>query len=236
LQSLYKQFNYISLEKNLSIQQYIHKFNKINSRINIAEGKFDINQIKSRILNDLPKSYQYFRTTYYLMNQDIAVVNLINLLIQEKQFRKFQRLDKKKEKINTITTNQTNGNKNNNQNINQNTNRRDKCDIYKYKHDGECIIKKDMILKNWQNSDKIKKRLQNKIDQYKKNRIKLDNPITNKNKISKHKSTPLIILTTIFDQYQSTAAQIDLDYSDILDKDSMKVIELSIKSFNKCHE
>jgi hypothetical protein len=43
LQSLYEQFNYILLEKNQFIQQYIYKLNEINSRINIAEGKFDIN-------------------------------------------------------------------------------------------------------------------------------------------------------------------------------------------------
>jgi hypothetical protein len=43
------------------------------------------------------------------MNQDIAVVNLINLLIQEEQSRKFQELDKKEEKINTVTTNQIDG-------------------------------------------------------------------------------------------------------------------------------
>jgi hypothetical protein len=75
-------------------------------------------------------------------------VDLINLLIQEEQSRKLQELNKKKEKVNTITTNQTDGNRNNNQNINQNTNRRDKCDTYEYRHDGECMIKKNVILKN----------------------------------------------------------------------------------------
>jgi hypothetical protein len=75
-------------------------------------------------------------------------VDLINLLIQEEQSRKLQELDKKEEKINTITTNQTDGNRNNNQNINQNTNRRDKYDIYGYRHDGECMIKKGVILKD----------------------------------------------------------------------------------------
>jgi hypothetical protein len=105
LQLLYEQFNYILLEKNQTIQQYIYKFNKINSRINAAGDKFDIGQIKSRILSDLPKSYQNFRTIYYLMNQDIAVVDLINLLVQEEQSRKFQGLDKKEEKVNTIITN-----------------------------------------------------------------------------------------------------------------------------------
>jgi hypothetical protein len=105
LQSLYEQFNHTLLKKDQSIQQYIYKLNEINSRINTAGGKFDINQIKSRILNDLSKSYQHFRIIYYLMNQDIAVVDLINLLIQKEQSRKFQRLDKKEEKINTIITN-----------------------------------------------------------------------------------------------------------------------------------
>jgi hypothetical protein len=75
-------------------------------------------------------------------------VDLINLLIQEKQSRKLQELDKKEEKINTVTTNQIDWNRNNNQNTNQNTNRRDKCDTYKYRHDGEYIIKKNMISKN----------------------------------------------------------------------------------------
>jgi hypothetical protein len=45
-------------------------------------------------------------------------MDLINLLIQEEQFRKFQELDKKEEKINTVIINQTDGNRNNNQNIN----------------------------------------------------------------------------------------------------------------------
>jgi hypothetical protein len=63
------------------------------------------------------------------------------------------------------------------------------------------MIKKDIILKDWQSSDEVKKRLQNKIDQYKKDRIKLDNFIINKNKIRKNKSTLLIILITFFDQH-----------------------------------
>jgi hypothetical protein len=75
-------------------------------------------------------------------------VNLINLQIQEKQFRKFQKLNKKEEKVNTVITNQTDGNRNNNQNINQNTNRRDKCNICRCRHGGECMIKKDVISKN----------------------------------------------------------------------------------------
>jgi hypothetical protein len=76
-------------------------------------------------------------------------VDLVNLLIKKEQSRKFQELNKKEEKVNTITTNQTNGNRNNNQNTNQNTNRRDKYDTYGYRHDGEYMIKKDMIPKNW---------------------------------------------------------------------------------------
>jgi hypothetical protein len=75
-------------------------------------------------------------------------VNLVNLLIQKEQSRKLQELNKKEEKINTVITNQTDGNRNNNQNINQNTNRRDKYDICRYRYGGEYMIKKDMILKN----------------------------------------------------------------------------------------
>jgi hypothetical protein len=118
LQFLYEQFNHTLLEKNQTIQQYIYKFNKINSRINTAGSKFDINQIKSRIFSNLPKFYQHFRITYYLINQNIVVVDLINLLIQKKQFRKFQELNKKEKKINTITINQTDWNRKNNQNTN----------------------------------------------------------------------------------------------------------------------
>jgi hypothetical protein len=106
-------------------------------------------KLKSRILNNLSKSYQHFKIIYYLINQDIVIVDPINLLIQEEQSRKFQKLNKKKEKINTVITNQIDGNRNNNQNTNQNTNRRDKCDTYKYRHGGEYMIKKDMISKNW---------------------------------------------------------------------------------------
>jgi mRNA-degrading endonuclease RelE of RelBE toxin-antitoxin system len=75
-------------------------------------------------------------------------VDLINLLIQKKQFRKFQKLDKKEKKINTIIINQTDGNKNNNQDTNQSINRRDKCDTYRYRHGGEYMIKKGVISKN----------------------------------------------------------------------------------------
>jgi hypothetical protein len=75
-------------------------------------------------------------------------VDLINLLVQEEQSRKLQILDKKEEKVNTVITNQIDGNRNNNQNINQNINRRDKCDIYKCRHGGEYMVKKDMISKN----------------------------------------------------------------------------------------
>jgi hypothetical protein len=76
-------------------------------------------------------------------------VNLINLLVQEEQSRKFQELDKKEEKVNTVIINQTDGNRNNNQNINQNINRRDKCDTCGCRHDEKYMVKKDMILKDW---------------------------------------------------------------------------------------
>jgi hypothetical protein len=42
LQLLYEQFNHTSLEKNQSIQQYTHKLNEINSRINTVGNKLDI--------------------------------------------------------------------------------------------------------------------------------------------------------------------------------------------------
>jgi hypothetical protein len=128
-------------------------------------------------------------------------VDLINLLIQEKQSRKFQKLDKKEEKINTVTINQTDGNRNNNQNINQNTNKRDKYNIYGCRHDGEYMVKKNIIPKDWQGSDEARKRFENKIDQYKKDKIKLDNSIINENKIRKNKSTLLVISVIFFDQY-----------------------------------
>jgi hypothetical protein len=98
------------------------------------------------------------------------------------------------------------------------------------------MVKKDIIPKDWQNSDKAKKRLQNKIDQYKKNRIKLNNSTTNKNKIRKNKSTLLVISAIFFNQHQPTAIQIDLDHSDTSNENSVKVIELSIESSDECHE
>jgi hypothetical protein len=61
------------------------------------------------------------------------------------------------------------------------------------------MIKKGIILKNWQGSDEVRKRLQNRIDQYKKNKNKLDNTTINENKIRKNKSISLIILTIFFD-------------------------------------
>jgi hypothetical protein len=63
------------------------------------------------------------------------------------------------------------------------------------------MVKKNVISKNWQDSDKIRKRLQNRIDQYKKDKIKLNNSTINKNKIRKDKSIPLIILIIFFDQH-----------------------------------
>jgi hypothetical protein len=68
------------------------------------------------------------------------------------------------------------------------------------------MVKKDMISKDWQDFDEVRKRLQNRIDQYKKNKIKLAALIINKNKFRKDKSIPLIISATFFYQYQSTVA------------------------------
>jgi hypothetical protein len=64
----------------------------------------------------------------------------------------------------------------------------------------------------------------------------LDNSTTNKNKIRKNKSTPLVVLATFFDQHQSTATQINLNHSDTSDEDSIKTIELPIESSDECHE
>jgi hypothetical protein len=68
------------------------------------------------------------------------------------------------------------------------------------------MVKKDIISRNWQGSDEARKRFQNRIDQYKKDKIKLNNSTINKNKIRKNKSTSLVISAIFFDQYQSTAA------------------------------
>jgi hypothetical protein len=64
----------------------------------------------------------------------------------------------------------------------------------------------------------------------------LDNSITNKNKSRKNKSISLIISTTFFDQYQFIVIQINLDYSDILNENLIKVIELLIEFSNEYHE
>jgi hypothetical protein len=63
------------------------------------------------------------------------------------------------------------------------------------------MIKKDIISKNWQDSDEARKRFQDGIDQYKKDKIKLDNSTTNENKSRKDKSILLIISATFFNQY-----------------------------------
>jgi hypothetical protein len=63
------------------------------------------------------------------------------------------------------------------------------------------MIKKDVISKNWQDSDEAKKRFQNKIDQYKKNKVKLDNFTINENKSRKNKSILLIVTAIFFDQH-----------------------------------
>jgi hypothetical protein len=67
------------------------------------------------------------------------------------------------------------------------------------------MVKKDIILKNWQDSDKTRKRYQDRIDQYKKNKIKLNNSITNENKFRKNKSILLVISAIFFNQHQFTA-------------------------------
>jgi hypothetical protein len=110
-------------------------------------------------------------------------------------------LNKKEKKVNIIIINQIDENRNNNQNTNQNIIRRDKCDICGCRHGGECMIKKGIISKDWQDSDKARKRLQDKINQYKKNKIKLDNSTINENKARKDKSILLIISTIFFNQY-----------------------------------
>jgi hypothetical protein len=61
------------------------------------------------------------------------------------------------------------------------------------------MVKKGVIFKDWQDFDEIKKRLQDKIDQYKKNKVKLDNSTINQNKSKKDKSTSLIISVIFFD-------------------------------------
>jgi hypothetical protein len=64
----------------------------------------------------------------------------------------------------------------------------------------------------------------------------LDNSTINENKFRKNKSTPLIILATFFDQYQSTVIQVNLDHSDILDENPVKAIKLLIKFSDKYYE
>jgi hypothetical protein len=50
------------------------------------------------------------------------------------------------------------------------------------------------------------------------------------------KSIPLIISAIFFNQYQLTAVQMDLDYTDISNEDSVKAIELSIEFSDECYE
>jgi hypothetical protein len=88
------------------------------------------------------------------------------------------------------------------------------------------MVKKGVISKNWQDSDEARKRLQDRIDQYKKNKVKLNNSTTNENKSRKDKSTSLIVSATFFNQYQSTATQIDLDHSDTLNENLMKIVRI----------
>jgi hypothetical protein len=62
------------------------------------------------------------------------------------------------------------------------------------------MVKKDMISKNWQSSDEDRKRLQDRIDQY-KDKVKLAVSTTNENKSRKNKLTLLIVSVIFFDQY-----------------------------------
>jgi hypothetical protein len=61
-------------------------------------------------------------------------------------------------------------------------------------------------------------------------------PTTNESKTRKNKSTLLIISAIFFNQYQPTAAQMDLNYTNISNENSVKIIKLSIKSSDECHE
>jgi hypothetical protein len=61
-------------------------------------------------------------------------------------------------------------------------------------------------------------------------------PTTNENKSRKNKSTLLVISATFFNKHQFTAAQMDLDHTDILDENSLEIIKLSIEFSDKCHE
>jgi hypothetical protein len=58
----------------------------------------------------------------------------------------------------------------------------------------------------------------------------------NESKSRKNKSTSLIISAIFFDQHQSIVIQMNLNHSDTLDENLMKVIELWIKFSNECHE
>jgi hypothetical protein len=75
-----------------------------------------------------------------------------------------------------------------------------------------------------------------KIDQYKKDKVKLAAPTTNESKFKKDKLILLVVSATFFDQHQFTVIQVDLDHTDISDENLVKVIELSIKSSDECHE
>jgi hypothetical protein len=63
------------------------------------------------------------------------------------------------------------------------------------------IYDQDVILKDWQSSDEVRKRFQNRIDQYKKDKVKLDNFIINENKSRKDKSILLVISAIFYNQY-----------------------------------
>jgi hypothetical protein len=61
-------------------------------------------------------------------------------------------------------------------------------------------------------------------------------PITNENKFRKDKSISLIVSAIFFNQYQPTAIQINLNYSNTLNENSVEIIKLSIEFSNKYHE
>jgi hypothetical protein len=232
LHFLYEQFSRTSLEKDQSIQQYANKLNELNARIIAAGGKLENDQVKARILSGLPKSYQHFRTAYYMLNQDISASDLIHLLVQEEQSKRLQGLDKKEEKVNAVSINQVNRNKN----TNQNANKCDKCDTCGYRHGGECMVKKGVIPKDWQGSDEARKRLQERIGQYKE-KVKSMAASTTESKSKKDKVTPLVLSAVFFIQQQPIAAKMDLDQTDIQDdEDSVEAIEPPIESSDECHE
>jgi hypothetical protein len=58
------------------------------------------------------------------------------------------------------------------------------------------MIKKGVIFKDWQGSDEARKRFQHRIDQYKKDKVKLAVLTINESKPRKDKSILLVISVT----------------------------------------